>query len=137
MFARLTLAMDYRAASGRRRGRFVGVTRRRSSEQVRGDQDGGLTVGDGVVQLQNQSRPTARQTFDEDGFLQRPVVVEAVRPHAAGLRQHVVPTTALREPVPVQMDVEIEVGVDRQPRHRDTHCAEQGPFAQHRDQLVS
>ncbi len=120
---------------GRRRGvRLVRVGLRPELEQAQAHHHRGLAVGDGVVQLEQEGRLAARQALDERRLPQGAVVVEVRQAHAPGVVEQLAPAGTVRQPVPPQVHVHVEVGVDGEAGGREPQGAEQRAHAQGRDE---
>ena len=105
---------------GRRRGHRAQVLP--TGHQVdhrRSEHHRALTVGDGVMQLDDQRRPPALEALEERHTPQRPGKVEIGHRLPSGLDQHLVPAAGVGHPEAAHVEAEVEVGVDHQARAQD------------------
>ena len=77
----------------------------------RAEHHGALTVGDRVVQLDEQGRPAALQPLEQGDPPQRPREVEVGHGLAAGLVEDLVPAARLGHPEPAHVEGQVELRV--------------------------
>ena len=103
-------------------------------EQRQSDHHRRVSVGDRVVQLQQEGGLTLRESLDERRLPQRTIGVEIGEAHPTGIVEQTAPAGTLGQPIPPQVEIEVEVRIDGEARGREGERSIQRPHAQSGDE---